>query len=204
MATDGDIIEIVDRQTTNPDLALNVYHYRIDCGILTVPPLTIATFWWGNCNAVIRGLQMNDLLHIRVSCKNLENPADYAEYIVPTAQQAGLNTAGETQSRQAAIGVTFRGSTVVTRPGSKRVCGVPEAASGDWGALVPAFITAATDYGSHMASSLNSLSPPFVLVPVILGLPNSERPTRVENPVSGFVVNPYVTSQNTRKIGRGA
>lgn len=204
MPTSGDIVEIVDRQTTNPDLALNVYHYRVESGILTISPATIAQFWWNDCKTVIKNLQTNDLLHIRVTCKNLENPADYGEYLIPVGEQPGTNSSGDTQARQAAIGITFRGETVLTRPGGKRIAGIPEAASADWGSLVPSFITAAVDYGDHMIAQLNSLTPAFVLVPVIVGFPNDDRPARVENDINGYVINPYITSQNTRKIGRGA
>lgn len=204
MSTTGDILEIVDRQTTNPDTALNVYHYRLDSGILTIDPSTIAEFWWNDCNGVIRDLQSELLLHIRVTCRNLDNSADYGEYLIPLDEQAGTNPTSDVQARQAAVGVTFRGATPTTRPGSKRICGIPEAQSGEWGELVPAYLSLVDLYASHMASQLNSLTPAFVLTPVIVGLPNDDRPTRVENEIVAYSINPYITSQNTRKIGRGA
>lgn len=204
MATDGQIVEIVDRQSTQPDVALNVYHYRVSSGLLTISAATIAQVWWEDCNDVIRNLQTEELLHIRVTCRNLDNPADYGEYLIPLADQPGLNPSSDAMPRQDAVGVTFRGETVDTRPGSKRICGVPEAQSGEWGLLVPAYLSLVEDYAAHMSSQINSLTPAFVLDPVIVGFPNDDRPVRVENNIVGYTINPYVTTQNTRKIGRGA
>lgn len=204
MATNGQIIEIVDRQSLQPDVALNVYHYRLSSGILEISAATIAEVWWLDCNTVIRTLQTEGLKHLRVTARNLDNLADYGEYNVPPEEQSGIVATTDAQARQSAYGVTFRGAEVTTRPGGKRIAGVPEGASGDWGLLIPSFLEALTEYAEHMSSNINSITPAFVLEPVLVGLPNDDRPTRVENDIATFVVNPYVTTQNTRKIGRGA
>ena len=204
LPTTGDILEIVDRQTTNPDVALNVYHYRLESGILVIDAADIAEFWWNDCNIVIRELQTSSIDHIRVTCRNIDNSAQYGEYLVPPAEQGGTYGTGDTQARQAAAGIAFRPVTPDVRAGQKRIAGVPEAGSGQWGLWDSVYLGRMTDYADHLSSQLNSLAPAFVLVPVIVGLPNDDRPTRVEVEIAGHVLNPYVTSQNTRKIGRGA
>ena len=202
--SDGDIIEIVDRQLQGADVTLNVYHYRINTSVIPPSPAQVAEFWWNDCNTVIRDLQTDDILHIRVTCRHLDNATNYGEYIIPEEEQAGVNTGVDTLPRQDAVGVTFQPAEPLVKPGSKRIAGIPENVSGNWGLLTSGFVTIVGEYGAHMSSQLNDVVHGAVLTPIIVGLPNDNRPSRVEIEMQGYVVNPYITTQNTRKIGRGA
>lgn len=203
--SNNSILRIIDHQVYDGQEVLNQYFYEVDTSIFAPTAAAVAEAWWNDCNTVIRNLQGSPLAHIRVSCEELDGSQDYGEYIIPPLEQNGTQTGANPMSANTAYSITFRPVSRIVKPGGKRIAGVDESFNGSFGLISSGMISLLTDYGDHMIAQLNIIGGgAYVLTPKIVGFPTPERPTRVAVDMQGFVVNPYVSTQNTRKRGRGS
>lgn len=131
----------------------------------------------------------------------------FAEYPIPPAEQigsrSGLTLDGVPASFNA-FGIRLSVGTRVTRPGQKRF---PWMAENDIDAnqLDPTFITLVTPLAEHF-SQVVTLGAPVALgtmTPSVGGTDVLGIPTVFQR-VTGYLINPNVTSQVSRKVGRGA
>jgi hypothetical protein len=135
---------------------------------------------------------------------NLTNGIDFATD--PLFAGITGDQTGDTMAPMNAWGVTLERVSKLTRNGAKRIPGVDEATTTD-GTAVPTqqalLDTMATVLGFSYAATINGND--FSLFPVIVGvdLQGKRDLSRVQQ-VSGGVANYDVTTQNSRKFGRGS
>lgn len=177
---------------------------------LTATPENVGEAFWNDIKTVWRDYMWSSGENLTQSVFVAEPGASgaYGEYAVPTAEQQGIRTyasAGNFMPPFIAAGVRLTVGTRVTKPGQKRFWAVVEGDS-DAGALQ-----------ANILAALNALAPKFagtitLGAPVATGTLTAEvvrinRATgaiTASQDVTGYVINPTATSQNSRKFGRGS
>ena len=186
---------------------LNVYHYHYPDLPLVPGAQSIAEAFNDDIVPLVAACQSDTVLHERVAVEQLGSLTDY--YELATTVTTGDLT-GESLPVFNALRLDYVRASKETRSGSKRIAGLIETwVSGD-------FLTAtgATERAA-LASALGDMLTVgiFTVEPVILGIryvpdtdPKIPLPVSewVYNPISGVVVNSEITTQNSRKRGRGA
>jgi hypothetical protein len=132
---------------------------------------------------------------------------EFGEYAIPPGERAGTGPigAGNVAPPMLAAGIRLAVSTRVTRPGQKRIPGADETEmnGATWEAI---YMTKLNAHGAVLASH-STLGAPALgseVAPVVVRKnPTTGLPTAHQD-VTGFVVNPNITTQNSRKIGRGS
>ena len=208
--TSGGHVEIAVNMSIGGSQVLNVYDYVIT-GIAGTPSaVNIAEAWWNGVKAAYRALASTDFgaAFKSVKIKDLDTSTGEAgEYAIPSAEQTGTRTPPaqpQILPLFTAAGVRLTVPTRVTRPGQKRFPFLTES-DNDTGTL-----------GSAYTALLNSLMPGLI-APSILGAPAAGTTLRLmvvnKSPpgvfnygqqVASYVVSTNITSQNTRKPGRGS
>lgn len=203
--SNNSILQIIDHQVYDGQEVLNTYFYEIDTSIFAPTAAAVAEKWWGDVKTVIRNCQGSPLQHVRVSVEELDAGHDYGEFIIPTIEQFGLQTGANPMSSNTAFSITFRPTARTVRPGGKRIAGCDESFSGSFGLITSGMVSLLNDYGAHMVSQINIVvGGAYVLTPKIVGFPTPSRGARIAVDMQGYVVNPYISTQNTRKHGRGS
>lgn len=132
---------------------------------------------------------------------------EYGTYSIPLSEQIGTHAgvAGDNQMPSfVSAGVKLNVSTRVTRPGQKRFWGLMESFQTD-GVLNSTYI-ALVDTLAGKFSGVIALGEPVLagsLEPYIMKINPLDGSMIVGQPVSGHTVSFFVTSQNSRKVGRG-
>lgn len=185
-----------------------VYQYYCQNVPAGVTAVQIAEGWWNHVKASHRALASVTLGNVFVSVKirELNNAAgDYAEYDIPVAEKVGTraNPGGDLLPPNLATGVRLVVGTRETRPGQKRAPFMFEAdqASGansaTWMALVNTWAGVITN-----TMTLGAPAALTELRPIVVGKDATGFVVR-DQFITGFLVNPNTTTQNSRKIGRG-
>lgn len=175
---------------------------------LTADPAAVGNAYWQDIKAAWRALMVNSVGVRTTSIKVAEaGPTGaYGEYAIPSGEQLGLRSAASSDFQPAflAVGIKQTVATRVTRPGQKRIPGSLEEdqAAGVWSGTYMGLVTALAPkfavpiiLGAPVATG--------VLEPIVTRLSTDGSTVLASQPVAGFVVNPNVTSQNSRKPGRG-
>jgi hypothetical protein len=132
---------------------------------------------------------------------------DYGEFAIPGADAAGTrapSTPGDALTPFVALGVRLGVATRVTRPGQKRFAGFCEADI--QGPQFTSSVTTAANLLMALMRADMTLGAPAALTtldPVIVRKDLTGLPV-VSQPITSHIVNLYVTTQNTRKFGRGS
>lgn len=205
-----DLIEIVMNMRAQGQETLNIWQYSIQSIPVTVTAVQLAEGWWNHVKATYRALQLatqpDTFISVRV--RELNDPTgDYAEFDVPTAEKLGLRanpSQNELLPSFNAAGVRLVVGSRVTRPGQKRIPFLVES-DNVAGTIQASFKTLLT---SHM----NVMS-----VPMVLGAPaaltdlypivtkkDQFGTVSAYQFVTGYIINNNITSQNSRKVGRGS
>lgn len=205
-----DNIEIVMNMRWQGQETLNIWQYSIQSIPVSVSTVQLAEGWWNHVKSTYRALQLasqpDTFLSVRV--RELNNPnGEYAEFDVPTAEKLGTRsnpTGAELMPPYTSAGVRLVVGTRVTRPGQKRF---PFLVENDniAGVLQPAFKTLVN---SHML---------VMSVPMVLGAPaaltdlypivvkkDANGTVTAQQFVTGYLINNNITTQNSRKFGRGS
>lgn len=131
---------------------------------------------------------------------------EYGEFSVPSAEQAGSGPTSTSTYLPLfnALGIRFTVGTRLTRPGQKRI---PGARGEDINTLVfnAAYLAKADTFAQAMLDC-QVLGSPAVATEVRLSVVRLNPATGLpaaHQPVTGFLVNPNVTSQVSRKPGVG-
>lgn len=207
--TVGSLIDIQLRYIYLSQQMMNTFSYAV-FELAGVP--TAANYgeaWWNAVKTTTRALQQSGSgdTFISVVVRELNNPTgEYGEFDIPAGERAGTRSA-PTQSQQlpafTAAGARLTVSSRLTRPGQKRVPFLAE--EDNVGGVLQ------TAYKALFQSWLNVITSPFVLGAPALGVILNPVVTRrdaqgtvlASQDITGYVVNSYVTSQNSRKPGRG-
>lgn len=205
----GSLVRVHMVMRTFGQTAMNVWDYEVG-GIETeVNAGDLAESWWNHTKGAYRALAQTFIADsfISVRVTELENVYGAAgEYAVPVGERAGTRTnqtIGDGLPPFNAAGVRLTVGSRLTRPGQKRIPFVLEGDQLD-GALQSTFTTLVTNLMDVMTVSMTLGAPAAltVLTPIIVGQEASGA-VRAFQPITGYAVNPSVTSQVSRKIGRG-
>lgn len=191
-------------------LCENVFMYFTEGAVfIGVNAAQVAQAWWNDVSGVIRAMAPDDVAISRftsVICRNLVSGGELGEYAIPLDQQAGTRGALPIDRYIPAFnagGIRLTVGDTSTRPGQKRFPWILDT-DVDANALGPAYATLLEAVGAHIDQPLTLGSPVVagVLQPIVGGTVVGDFPT-VYQDVIGHVTNADVTSQISRKKGRG-
>lgn len=193
----GDHYLLIDRQSLLGQEVLNVY-----CYLCTGDGVTAAAVGALFESAIIANMvsqQSSQLSHnvLEVSC--FEDLADFANLFVITPGVIG----GDCLPPYDAVSLFYARTTRASHNGYKRIAGVPESLQVN-GALTSGAFTAFSGLATLLFGPIISVDPAISMVPQIWRRPRLS-PPRLQAffGVSSIVASPDITTQNTRKFGRG-
>lgn len=177
---------------------------------LTATPDGVGEAFWNDIKTVWRGLFVESvaLLTESIFVSEPGSSGAYGEYPVPTAEQQGtrvISTPGSFMPPYTAIGVRLTVGTRTTRPGQKRFWGMVEADNSD--GIAGSNLYDATEAAAEKFSSVITLGAPVAtgtLTPEIVRINRATGDIVAYQDVTGFLVNTELTTQNSRKFGRGS
>lgn len=207
--TTGSRVEISLRMIQSNQRIFNVYQYQVaELGVV-LDAKQQAEAWWNHVKSTYRALAQSGAGRSfdSVIIRELNNPTgDLAEYSISSAEGVGTRAAGSLGPYLptfSACGVRLTVASRATRPGQKRV---PFMTEGD---------VAGDPIDSGFITLVNNLMN-VLTVPLVLGAPaigtvlnpivcrkDATGYVTASQAVTGYVVNPYATSQISRKFGRG-
>jgi len=204
------IVEILVQGLCLGQRWMNVFQYLIANPVGDTEPVALAAAWWNDVKASYRAMVVSTAssAFMSVVVRDLSVPTGaYAEWPIPGGEHAGNRTTSELGDNMppfTAFAVRLTVGSRVTRPGQKRFPFLNEVDNGA-GLLVGDMGTLAASWAAIIAHEMTLGVPALltVLTPVICRKDAAGLVT-AHQPVTGYIVNPYITSQNTRKIGRGA
>lgn len=204
---ENDIIEIIDEQTYFNQQVLNRYLYR--AGTVSesgVTPAEIGEAWWTAFGTTIRAAQNAAVNHLQVRVEVLTGARDYGQYVIPTGERTGTHsTSTNALAPFMAASVTLQGQTRATRPGGKRYVGGTEADTLDFGVLDGSYKTLVEAIAALIPDQIEvGGDDGAMLILPVLYRPASDLDPMVTNPIVATIVNPNISTQNTRKVGRGS
>jgi len=203
-------IQIAMRGTNiNQQVQMGQWFVTDGAAFLTADATAVGEAFWDQVKTTFRATQPDTgatfLTNILVSEPGPTGA--FGEYAVPPEEQMGTRDIADVDQALPpfiAAGIRLTVATRLTRPGQKRLWGQRESDqfngtwTEDYQTLVNAFAAVISEpitLGAPVATG--------VLIPVVTRLsPDSSEVLEYQN-VTGFVLNPNVTSQNSRKFGRG-
>ena len=208
--TSGTLIEISNVGELFGSETRNVWQYELESSLATVSAAQVGEAWWHHVKTGLRGIVTTNIggCYRSVEVRELNNPAgELGSYGIPSGEWAGTRSPGTEAGILmpfAAVGVRLDVGTRVTRPGQKRFAGLVE---GDQnGGLIQAGVQTAVEAAMDTMVAVMILGAPaatLTLRPVVCRKNAAGVVTAHQN-IEGYTINPNVTSQNTRKFGRGA
>lgn len=206
----GDIVELQLIGATSAGEFRNVWHYQLSTlPSPTVSAANLAEAWWNDRKTTYRAalaIGFGAVLKT-VKCRSMMSATgDAGEFAIPTAERTGSRAtpAGEQEPRFLSVGMRLVVPTRITRPGQKRIFGLYEDdVSGDGivGTMPALVLAIATSQLPSMILGAPALAQ--TMIPVVAGFDGTYPVTRFQ-PWTSAIVNTNVTTQNTRKFGRGA
>lgn len=164
--------------------------------------------WWNFVKTTTRALCQSDQAGVFRNVKMRvpsEPDGEYGTYDIPSSEQAGTRSTGSggQMPPYVAAGVQLVVGTRVTRPGQKRV---PFVTEGDntAGAMSAALQTSIAAWAAVITAPM-VLSAPVAgnkLIPSVVSK-DANGAITASQPITGYLINPNLTTQNSRKIGRG-
>ena len=210
--SEGDVLTFKHFQSMSGQMVLNVFHYQIGAGTIELPSgyNELAYGFFDLASSLIRAQQNPAITHVRTIVEELEG-VEYGDYIPPVPPPGSV--AGEPLPIFNAVSVQYLRSSKLTRHGWKRFAGIPETFSVG-NTLTPGAVVAWTNIIDNLMNPEGILVPQqdvggdpvgdVFMRPVIVGLPvPPSEAYRVQIP-SSVAVKSLITTQNTRKIGRGS
>jgi hypothetical protein len=206
---DGTLIEMNLNMLMLAQQISMVFQYEVVGIGPGVSAVQIAEAYWNNIKVTTRALSQAagfTLPFKTITIRELNDPAGaYATYDIPFAEQAGTRSSGSGDAMPpfVAVGVRFVVGTRATRPGQKRV---PFVLEGDniSGQLQSGMQGIVQTWCGVMTNIMNLGAPAALtgLQPIVVRKDAGGFVTAYQN-VTGFLVNGNLTTQNSRKIGRG-
>jgi hypothetical protein len=206
---DDSLVEISLNMVSLGQQMAMVFQYQVNGIAPSVTAVQIAEAWWNNVKVSTRALAQTGVFAApfrTVLIRELNNPTgDYATYDIPPAEQAGTRSSGSGDAMPpfVAAGMRLVVGSRATRPGQKRV---PFVTEGDniAGALVAGYVGLMQTWGGVITSLFNLGAPAALtgLQPIVTRKDANGYVTAYQ-PITGYLVAQNITSQNSRKIGRG-
>ena len=203
------LVEIVLDQMFFGQNMLNVFQYEVHPPTGAIDPVSLGNAWWNDIKASMRAFALAGGAGVfrSVKVRELNNPTgDYGEYAIPAGESSGTRSAPEQANALPifnAASLRLVVGTRTTRPGHKRVGYLLEE-DNSGGVLGSAFQVLMASFGVIVSNDMTLGVPALltVLNPIICRKDATGAVT-AHQPVTGFIVNTNITSQNTRKPGRG-
>lgn len=205
----GSLVNITVTTLSLNGLSLNSWDYEAAGTVAAVPPINIAEAWWNHVKAAYRGIYSTIYGPIFQSVRitELNNDAGaYAEYSIPLAERTGTRAGatGDAMPPFSAVGVRLTVGSRVTRPGQKRFGNLYE---GDQvsGVLQSGIVNAVNSLMAVMTTGMVLGAPAAAagLLPIVGRRDRATGFVVAHQEIEGWLVNTNVTTQNTRKFGRG-
>lgn len=201
MASVGDLIRITACSNLFSQQVCNVFYYVVAIWTGTIDIDDVLEKWNEDIAIPIGPNLSSQLTPGTLKWENVDNPA---ETVTITGGFAG-SAAGDAMPSFVAVSIRLYGETALTRSGWKRLPGIGEGnvANGELGTLVVAEFDdwAAT---SLVAPFVSDTPGDFALEPVIVGRnPDGSLNLAAVNPIVSAQTQNRVSTQNTRKVGRG-
>ena len=199
MPTVLDVVEIVLEAEQFEQDVRNVFHYFIAATVGLTNILEALQAFIDEVVPTIIAVSGDTVHFTQARIKNLTDPDEFGLIeIDDNGTQSGDQYAGFV-----ACGITLNPNSGATRPGSKRMAGVRESDALDgvltggglalWDDLEPVFVASIGD------------TPDWGLIPIILGrLDDGGYDLSRDSGILSATVKSQLTSQTSRKIGRGA
>lgn len=211
MSITSEVIKVQVRGLLMGQRVENIQWYvPTGAAFLTAEAAGVAEAYWNDIKTLWRGFHVASPADTTLSVFVSEPGSDgaYGEYAIPTGEQQGTRDAtgaGQLLPPTNSVGVRLTVASRVTRPGQKRFWGVWEG-DNEYGVLQPALYAAADALAVKFSDNITLGSPVAtgVLIPVIVHNDpiTGEYVSRQE--VVGHAVSTYISTQNSRKFGRGA
>lgn len=218
----GDVYEIVDVQTLKGQQVLNVYTYLQFGAVVPVPPtpniaaVLAVAFSEHDVFLNALGLQSTEVEHTAIKVRNLFDVSDQYDLIGSWLGENG--TAGGIQTTFDAIGFLEGIDNGAVRPGHKRLAGIPDANADDGVITNAGELSTAAAYANAASTNIQagSILPVDTWSPVVVKRVRSGTPGNYEyrfpnnsgelifGTILEVAFNALLTSQVSRKIGRGA
>lgn len=206
----GDIFEIAMEGHLYGQLTINAWQYQTVTASVGASAAELGEAWWNHVKTAYRAIPTSDHGNAfeLVRVRQLTGTGGlFGFYAVPVGERGGTRTSDGNPPLTpfAAAGMRLVVGTNVTRPGQKRFGGIGEADnnSGSLGAAA----TAAVEALGAVAAGHLLLGAPTALLELQCVVVRKDQATggvTAFQEVTGVVVNPYLTTQNTRKFGRGS
>jgi len=195
----GDLWRLVDKQFLTAQTVLNVYFYEEVVSPTTLtPPLALVQAYRDKVITPLLAVQSIALSHVQYSATNLDDPASFGVFDLIEAGGVG------SESLPPFVAWAFRlnRATRVVRNGQKRYAGVAESDQVN-GEATGAALTRLNAVASALDDPLEQATPDGSWVLRIAHALGTIPETYTPYPVASVSYS-RISSQNTRKFGRGA
>lgn len=203
------LIEVSLRGSLLGSTMYNVFQYKVVVGVNGITAAQYGEAWWNHVKTNMRGLfPVSFSTYFQsVLVRELNNPAgDYGEFAIPSGEKAGTRSVGAADSPLplvTALGMRLTVGTRATRPGQKRFFCLAEN-DNDYDGITSGAITAANTLGATLAADMVLGAPAATCT--LRGIVVRKDPqgnVTANQDIIGTFVNSRVTSQVSRKYGRG-
>ena len=210
MAIIGEHIRITYRYTWQGQQCQNTQYWTpIGAAFLTADMIDVLEAYWNDLQPTLEPLMPSSSAvgsFLSLLGEEIGTGNQFAEFAVPVLDQQGSRsglTDADIPSSFTAFGFRQTVGTRATRPGQKRFPWMAENDI-DGNELDSSFITLIEPLAEHFTTPrvLGAPVATGALYPVVGGTEVGGEPT-VWQDITGFVINPDVTSQVSRKKGRG-
>lgn len=205
----GALVELTMVARVGSNRLMNVFGYEVVGSFPGVTGVQLGEAWWNDVKTVYRSLVYATAgwVYESVLVRELNNPVgELAEFTVPLAEQQGTRTAPANADFLPifnSVGVRLAVGTRTTRPGQKRVWGLTES-DNDSNILGSVFKGIVTTWATHMVSNIILGSPATAMeIDPQVFRKDAAGAVIAQQPVTGFVVSDIITSQVSRRLGRG-
>jgi hypothetical protein len=211
MAITAGIVRITLRMTWLSQQVQTARDYEpIGAAWLTADAIQGAEAWWNHVKAAWRALAITAPIATfnSVLFEEQGGGGGFAEYAIPVAEQQGTRAAGtlgDFMPAFTAVGCKLTVATRATRPGQMRI---PFAAEGDnsVGLVQPAFVALCNTLADLYDTQITLGAPVATgnLQPLVVTRQGSPPVIIDSQPIVGHVINPFFTSQVSRRPGHGS
>jgi hypothetical protein len=207
--TEGSVLQISVTGQQNGQTIMNVWQFLVTGTFSGISAGAVANAFWQATKSTYRAIAPAGYLLAfqKVFVEDIsESLGDYGEYAVPTSEQPGTRDTGSSEGMPTfnAVGVKMVVATRVTRPGQKRFAYMTEQDSVS-GAVSSTLVTAVDNLMNTMVGGLVLPSPALGmdLLAVVCKKDPATGDLITQQQVVSWLINPAVTSQVSRKSGRG-
>lgn len=208
--TEGTLLQMTVAGFMYSQQVMNVYTYEVAGTFSGITAGAVANAWWNHVKTPYRALASTvfGVAFDKVIVRDMGDPlGEYGEYAIPTAERTGSRDTGATNGMPGfvAAGVRLGVGTRVTRPGQKRIAWLTETDSAGT-ALDAGFASLVNTLMAAAISNITLGSPAvgMALHPVVVRVDPTTRLPVAHQPITGYAVNTFTTSQVSRKVGKGS